>query len=430
MKIEKLVYGGDGLGRLPAEDGTRQKAVFLPFVLEQEEVEAELCDDRGQFARARLLRVLTPAPARVEPHCPYFRDCGGCHYQHIAYEHQLAAKAAIFRETLRRLGRVEWSGPIETHAAAEWHYRNRTRMRVMRQPVFSLAYSRFGSPELLAVEQCPISSPLINRSLAAINRLGRAGEFPRDISEVEFFADADDAQLILELHCKALPPRKTLQQFYESLRALIPQAAALAAFASAGAHQSSSAALVLGEPALLYRAAGQRYRVSPGSFFQTNRFLTGELISLVTERAGGALALDLYSGVGLFSLPLARSFAKVIAVESAKPSATDLKRNAPHNVTVAAEPVEWFMAHFEPKQLAPEYVVVDPPRAGLGTAVARRLARLGAQGITYVSCDPATLARDLQVLLEGGYAVESVHLVDLFPQTFHIESVVKLRAQR
>ena len=440
LTIEKLVYGGDGLARLPADASGSGKAAFLPFVLTGERVEAELVESKPGFARARLERVLEPSARRVEPRCPYFQRCGGCHYQHADYEHQLEIKSAVLRENLRRLARLEWEGPIHVHPSPPWHYRNRTRMQVRAAPEFALGYFRAGSHELLPVEECPISSPLINRAIAALWILGREAKLPATSREVEFFADAKDQRLLVELHLDlGREPRTTgkptgvWEKLWKELSAALPECAGMVLFAfqrNPGDVREPALLGHLGEPSLTYRTGGRDFRVSPGSFFQTNRHLTDELAALVSASGGetaprGGMSLDLYAGVGLFAANLAGRFESVVAVESAAAAARDLRHNAPRNLRVVESTTEDFLANTR-FDSPPGLAVLDPPRAGIGERVARALTALAAPRLTYVSCDPATLARDLRLLTEGGYHVEQVDLVDLFPQTFHIESVVRL----
>jgi 23S rRNA (uracil1939-C5)-methyltransferase len=431
LTIEKLVYGGEGLARLPGDERGRGKAVFLPLVLAGERVEATLTEQKPGFARARAERILEPSPERIEPPCRYFGACGGCHYQHTSYEQQLEIKAEILRETLRRIAKME-PPQAEAHASPPWGYRNRTRLGVLSQPEFALGYRRLGSRELLPVEECPISSPGINRAMAALTELGRGGEVPREIAEVEFFANADDTQLLLELtQSEGRRPGARLAAFAQRVREGMPEAVGVAVFS-----RQRDGVLVrqglrdklqdaFGADDLTYATAQAKYRVSAGSFFQTNRFLVDRLVSLVTEGATGDFALDLYAGTGLFSLPLSQTFREVAAVEEAPVPFHDLQRNSPSNVTAYRAATDRFLAHL-PEGTRFDHVVVDPPRAGLGEKVARALGELKAPRLTYVSCDPATLARDLKILLPLGYRLEAVHLVDLFPQTFHIETVVQL----
>jgi 23S rRNA (uracil1939-C5)-methyltransferase len=428
LRIEKLIYGGDGLARLAADERGRGKAVFVAFVLEGERVEAERIEEKPGFLRARLERVEEPSPFRTDPGCPYFRQCGGCHYQHSSYEHQLETKAFILKENLRRIAKLALSSEIQIHPSPAWNYRNRTRMRVDTLPDFALGYHRFGSHALLPVEECPISSPLINRAIRAIWELGRAGKIDSRVLEIECFANADDSQLLIEIY---LDPKKTkagpMPPWAETLNSSVPQVTGVALFPAAPpqlASKSEPGPLArIGKGELIYHTAQAAYRVSAGSFFQTNRYLTDELVKIVTANRSGSLALDLYAGVGLFSVVLSREFKRVIAVESSPQSAADLAYNAPMKAVQAT--VEQYLESVAGK-VRPDLVVLDPPRAGLGERVARGVAELAAPVLTYVSCDPATLARDLVPLLAAGYRVEQAHLVDLFPQTFHLESVLQL----
>jgi 23S rRNA (uracil1939-C5)-methyltransferase len=439
LNIEKLIYGGDGLARFPAaspgnespgnaspgtKDRGRGKAVFVPFVLAGEKIEAAITEEKPGFARAQATAIVEPSPHRVSPPCPHFSRCGGCHYQHASYEHQLEIKKEILRENLRRIAKLELACEIQVHPSPPWNYRNRSRLQVRTQPHFAAGYFKFASHDLLPVEECPISSPLINRGIAALWQAGRAGHVVDGVREVEFFANADDTKLLLELLCAPEARRANVRAWAEELCASMPEIAGVAAFREP--QKGVQELLVtVGEPALTYQTKTAAYRVSAGAFFQTNRFLTDNLIEIVTASRPGELALDLYAGVGLFSTALASSIRHIVSVESSQTAASDLHYNLPAN----GKAVQATTEHYLTKATAadqPDLIVVDPPRAGLGDAVAHALASLAAPRLTYVSCDPATLARDLVPLLAAGYSVEQLHLVDLFPQTYHLESVVKL----
>ena len=431
LKIEKLIYGGDGLARLPADERGRGKAVFLPFVLPEERVDAAILEQKPGFARARADKILEPSPHRIEPGCRYFGACGGCHYQHTDYEQQLAIKADILKENLRRLAKVELAGILHVHPSPPWNYRNRTRLRVQTLPAFAVGFYKFNSHELLAVEECPISSPLINRAISVLWKLGRDGVILPGVAEIEFFADAEDSRLVAELFCTPETDASAVQQWGERVQSELPELSGLVAFAEthrAGREVPAAEPkriAVIGSPELTYTAADGSYRVSAGSFFQVNRHLTGKLVSIVTRGRSGRAALDLYAGVGLFSTALASNFHHIVAVESSQNSHSDLQYNSPANVKAVRATVEQYLAKKADK-FRPELVVVDPPRSGLGDKIASSLAKAGAPRVTYVSCDPATLARDLKPFLTAGYRLDEVHLVDLFPQTFHLESVVQL----
>jgi 23S rRNA (uracil1939-C5)-methyltransferase len=435
LNIEKLIYGGDGLARLQGgspsgDDRGRGKAVFVPFVLGGEKIEATITEEKPGFARAHAQAIVESSPHRVSPPCPYFGRCGGCQYQHASYEYQVEIKKEILRENLRRIAKLELQCEIEVHSSPPWNYRNRSRLQMRTRPEFAMGYFKFSSHELLAVEECPISSPLINRGLAALWKSGRAGQAVEGVREVEFFANADDTKMLVELLCAPEARRAAVRAWAEELCRSMPEIAGVTAFREPqkGVREPLVA---VGAADLTYQTKMAAYRVSAGSFFQTNRFLTDELIDIVTAGRSGELALDLYAGVGLFSTALACNFRHIVSVESSQTAADDLQYNLPGNGKAVRASADQYLAGRtalpqDKPQDKPDLVVVDPPRGGLGDSVARALASLAAPCVTYVSCDPATLARDLVPLLAAGYGVDRAHMVDLFPQTYHLESVLQL----
>jgi 23S rRNA (uracil1939-C5)-methyltransferase len=429
LSIEKLVYGGDGLARTPAGADGRSMAVFVPFVLPGERVEAEIRQEKAGFARGTVTRLIEASADRIAPHCPYFQQCGGCHYQHIPYERQLEFKAQIVRETLQRIAKIELKDEIRLHPSPPWNYRNRTRLQVRTTPEFALGYYRFGSHEFLPVRECPISSPLINRVIARITELGGL-ECPAAVEEIELFADDRDEQLLAWTFCRGDADGKDLLRWAEALRRELPALVGLSFFSSRQrSEEEAPPGLKLlaqaGATTIRYRTAHREYQVSAGAFFQVNRHLIDELVSVVTGGAPGDAALDLYAGVGLFSVPLAQNFHHIFAVESSHLSLPNLRQNVPASVKVVGTRTEEYLRSRALRK-RPDLVVLDPPRIGAGKAVTRSLVELGAQRIRYVSCDPATLARDLGLLVASGYHIEEAHLFDLFPHTFHIESVMLL----
>lgn len=436
LHIEKLVYGGDGLARLPADERGRGKTVFLPFVVPGERVEASVTESRSGFARALLNSVLTPSSHRTAPHCQYFGRCGGCQYQHINYSAQLPYKAEILRETLRRTAKLELDQEIRLHPSEPWHYRNRTRVRVQHDPDFALGYFRSNSHQLLAVEDCPISSPLINQAIRAVWALGRAGKVPGVVHGMQFFANHNDSAVLVEVYIRPDAAANDCRPIAEAIKSALNAVAGVIVFAASPVEDETrqfapassvrdTESVAIGDDFLVYRAAGHDYRVSGGSFFQTNRFVVEELAKVAIEGATGQTALDLYAGVGLFTLPLAAKFEEVIAVEASPHAFADLRHNAPRNSRTIRAATAAFLER-QGGKLQPDFMLVDPPRAGLGDKATTALCRTSASRVTYVSCDPATLSRDLRLLLESGFKVEQAHLFDLFPQTAHIETVLHL----
>ena len=223
LTIEKLVYGGDGLSRLP-----EGKTVFTPFVLPAEEVSATIVQEKSSFARATVDQIIKPSPYRIAPPCPYFGTCGGCHYQHAGYTAQLENKRAILKETLLRNGKLEWKGEIITHSGEPWGYRNRSRLKVRTAPDFAIGYYKMGTNELLPVKQCPISSAAINRVLTHVWEMGEAGKVPAGVNEIEFFADHADAKMVLEIYLA--PDAPEMREFAAALQAKAPEIKGIAFF--------------------------------------------------------------------------------------------------------------------------------------------------------------------------------------------------------
>jgi 23S rRNA (uracil1939-C5)-methyltransferase len=442
LSIEKLIYGGDGLARTPLAADGRNMAVFVPFVLPGEKVVAEIRQGKAGFARASVSQLVEASSDRVEAQCPYFQRCGGCHYQHIPYERQLEFKAAILRETLLRIAKIELSSEIRLHGSPPWNYRNRTRLQVRTAPEFALGYFRFGSHEFLPVRECPISSPLINRMMARLLELCGL-DCPAAVEEIELFTDADDEHVLAWAFCAREVDGKELLRWAELLQRELPEIVGVTFFASRRLQGRSSerrsedeAPIELksiaqsGAKAIRYRTKEHEYQVSAGAFFQTNRYLIDELVSVVTGNARGEVALDLFAGVGLFSAVLEGDFHHIFGVEASQTSHGDFMQNVPANVkAVGARTEDYLTSDYfrnRKERTRPDLIVLDPPRMGAGKKVMSSLVGLGAPLVRYVSCDPATLGRDLVPMLAAGYRIEEAHLFDLFPETFHIESVMLL----
>jgi len=426
LSIEKLVYGGDGLAHA---DGN---TVFVPYVLPGEEVRAVTKTKQKKLLWAELLEVTSPAKERTEPKCPHFQKCGGCHYQHISAAEQLRLKTEILRETLSRLGGISWDGAIIEHAAEPYGYRNRAQWAVREGLPRALGYFLPESSVILPIDECPVLSPMLAQTFLKLQDMTRSGALPAGIQEIEAFADSRDEKIALNVAFERFP--KPAAELTSAFHHALPQLESLLLL-----DQKKNKFELSGPGYLTQEASGYQYRVSHLSFFQVNRFLIEDLLKTVVSKAQGGVALDLYAGVGFFTLPLAKAFTKVVSVDANLAATRDLLANAElAKVAVASrnEHAEEFLQKTDEK---PELVVLDPPRAGLGARAAKDLADRGASEIVYLSCDPSTLARDLAVLINSarkpkeidapsnGYEITEMHLFDLFPQTFHIEALVRLR---
>jgi 23S rRNA (uracil1939-C5)-methyltransferase len=421
VHIEKLVYGGEGLARHEGQ------TVFTPFVLPGETVQIEPLEQRKKFIRGRLHAITMASSERVAAECPHFAVCGGCDYQHIPYEAQLRYKAEILRETLFRLGKVAWEGDISTHASPPFGYRNRAQWKVVTgaggRP--AVGYFQAGSHRLCPVQTCPILSPRLLQTLNTLSRLAAAGALPPGLREIEALADDADDKLLLNLTLDTL--NVAAEDVANLLRTEVAGAESFLL------HNVRGDQMQLAGPGYVTYAVGaHRYRVGHLSFFQVNRFLLPQLVELVLADTAGRLGLDLFAGVGLFSVPMAHRFERLIAVESNPATARDLELNiqesgAPSPTARNAD-VCTFLDRWREK---PDFVLLDPPRTGVPAPALQRLANLAPPVIAYLSCDPATLARDLAILVgtkdkPGRYQIQSVHLVDMFPQSYHLEAFLRL----
>jgi 23S rRNA (uracil1939-C5)-methyltransferase len=424
--IEKLVYGGDGLAHA---DGN---TVFVPYVLPGEQVRAATRSKKKKLIWARLLEVTSASKEREKARCAHFQTCGGCHYQHIPAAEQVRLKKEILRETLSRLGGISWTGEIQEHTAAPYGYRNRAQWAVRSGMPRAIGYYLPESSVIVPIDECPVLSPQLATTFGRLQEMARSGALPSGILEIEAFADSEDEKIALNVAFERFS--KPAADLAAVLREALPQIESLLLL-----DQKKNKFELTGPGFLTHRVAEFRYRVSHLSFFHVNRFLIEDLLKTVIAGAKGETALDLYAGVGFFTLPLARAFRNVTSVDANLAATRDLSANAAEagvTITSHTEHAEDFLKNTKEK---PDFVVLDPPRAGLGTLAAEKLAEIGAMEIVYLSCDPATLARDLSVLTSSPrkpkevagpsvrYEISEMHLFDLFPQTFHIETLVRLK---
>jgi 23S rRNA (uracil1939-C5)-methyltransferase len=378
VAIERLADGGEGVSRAP--DG---RVVFVPATAPGDEVRVRIVEEHPRWLRAELVAVEVPGPGRTEPRCELVGRCGGCAWQHLDYETQRQAKGAILRDALERIGRLEVPGAIEVVPSPPFGYRGRARIGTARGVV---GYRRLRSHSLEPTSACPVLAPALEEALAKL-----AAAPPEKSGEIEL-ALGDDG--------------------------------AVRAWGPGGA--------LLGERALTIAAGDRHIQVSPGVFFQGNAELRAALLAGVLEAAGrGERAVELCAGAGFFTLALAERFTEVVAVESSPPAVRDLRQNVDangvRNVRIECAPLERLLGEETLRDLAIDVLVLDPPRTGLGTEVAEGIASLEAERVVYVSCAPATLARDLAVMTRCGFRLEGVRGYDLFPQTPHVEAIAVLR---
>jgi 23S rRNA (uracil1939-C5)-methyltransferase len=431
VEIEKPVYGGACLARIEG------KAVFVPLTLPGEQVRVRITQAKSGYATAEVEEIIRAAPERITPACPHFGACGGCHYQHTDYATQLTFKQAILRETLER-GGVAVPAEIAVLAAEPWHYRNRIR----------LAFDAAGNPGyrgrrshgVIPIQECPIAAPLLIEAARAFAQIARGfapALHPTDEglsvgapalrpTEIALFCDAAETTLLATVFT-ANPAKVRFDALAQAWHERIPALTGAELVTEGRPGQQARTLAQWGAASLDYRAAGFDYRVDHGAFFQVNRWLVDALVERVVAGQQGALAWDLFAGVGLFTRQLAANFTRVVAVESASASTAALEHNlwGTTGALVKSETLPFLRRRRSIER--PDLIVVDPPRTGLGAETCSLLAGIASPALVYVSCDPATLARDLRALIASGYQIQSITLADLFPQTYHLETVVHLR---
>jgi len=420
ITLEKLTYGGDAMGRLPDPTGAGGRAVFVPFGVPGETVRIQLTQEKQNFARGEILEILKPSPDRIQAKCKHFTQCGGCHYQHLPYEKQLTAKADILRDQLQRIGKIE-NPPVQPIVASPepWNYRNHVQFHLTEKG--KVGFINAGSNAILAIEECHLPDPAINAF-----RDNLQFESRMNLERVSLRSGADDdLMLILESETEETPELEieadiSVVHIYED-----------------------HPIVIAGSDALTIQILGKDFHVSAPSFFQVNTPMVEKMVQhLITNlqlpvtnlpisqsanspTSHSTTLLDLYCGVGLFSKFFADKYAKVIGIESSPSACEDFAINLDefNNVELYEGAAEEILPALAPQLTDPIHMIVDPPRAGIDKHALDAILKINPQIIAYVSCDPSTLARDAARLIKGGYTLQQVTPFDLFPQTYHIESI-------
>jgi 23S rRNA (uracil1939-C5)-methyltransferase len=395
VQLSTLTYGGDALGR---DSG---RAVFVPFALPGERVRVRGVEQKRGFVRAELIEVLEPSPQRISPGCRHFTSCGGCHYQHIPYAMQVKVKEEILRDQLVRIGKVT-SPPVRPSVTspAEWNYRNDVQFLLTKGGKLGYMSTR---GDILPITECHLPEP-------AINTLWPQLEFEpgTPVERVSIRrGEADDLLLALKSE-EAAPPEIEIEADLSVVHLY-----------------GDDAVVMAGEDHLLLSINGRRFRVSAGSFLQGNTLMAEKMVAHLLERlplSHDSALIDVYCGVGLFSAFIAPRIGRLIGIESSPSACADFAVNLDEfdHVELYEAPAEGVLPHLDAR---PEGVLVDPPRAGLERRALDGMVALNPKTIAYVSCDPATLARDAARLLAAGYHLTEVTPFDLFPQTCHIDSI-------
>ncbi len=395
--LTTLTYGGDAMGRLP--DG---RAVFVPFGLPNERVRIRLVQEKRGFARGELLEILESSPERIQPRCKHFLACGGCHYQNLPYEKQLIAKTEILRDQLKRIGKIE--NPL-VHAmiasAAPWNYRNHMQFHLTKEGQVGFVNVRGNA--VIPISECHLPEDVINTFWPQLQFESNTG-----MERISLRSGQDDELMLVLESDQPETPELEVEADISVVHIF-----------------DDHAVVIAGQDHFSIDILGKDFRVSAGSFFQVNSGMAEKMVGYLLEKlplTSSSIILDVYCGVGLFSKFLAPKCARVIGIESSEPACEDFAFNLDEfdSVELYEGTAEEVIPHLE---ATPDIVLVDPPRAGLEKRVVDGILKLNPQMIVYVSCDPSTLARDAARLINGGYRLVDITPFDLFPQTYHIESI-------
>jgi len=414
LEVEKLTFGGWGIGR------SGGKVIFVNGGLPGEILDVEIIDEKNKYSEAEIRDILKPSPERVEPPCPVFDRCGGCQWQHLKYPSQLKSKEEILKETLERIGGLKGIEiePI-VQSPKQYGYRDRVTLSVwLQKGKYRIGYFEERSHRRVAIEYCPISSEPVNRAISRLSKsLSLITYQDCNLETVYISSDGDAA------HISLVPSRSGKGQGkLDTLCNRLRESMGTETISIVGE----------GENEFVFNLSGLRFYSTPSLFVQANKGINEGLIETVIEWAevrGGERVLDLYSGIGNFSLHLAKKAKEVIGIEvnekAVKLAEKSAKVNSISNAFFKALSCELFVKEALIKDEKFDLVILDPPREG-AKMIIPNLAQLSPEKIIYVSCDPPTFARDLKRLRELGYRITKIRPFDMFPQTYHIESVALL----
>jgi 23S rRNA (uracil1939-C5)-methyltransferase len=402
VELTNHAYGGDSMGRL-----TDGRAVFVPGTLPGERVRIRLVEQKRSFARGALVEILRASPDRIKGSCPNQSACGGCHYLHMTYAAQLQAKTTVLRDQLVRIGGI--ASPMVEQiipSPQEWHYRNIVQLHM--DPLGRLGFQEQGSHTVTPLDGCLLCEPAIEAILPALDFQTTGG-----LARLQIRAGAEEEILLVLESNDPVPPELSID---------LPVSVV---FIGPGGFDENEPLVLAGDDHLIMQAGGRDFRVSAGSFFQVNTVQAENMLPYLLQHlplTSQADVLEVYAGVGLFSAFLAPRVRRLAAVESAPSSIDDFAANLDEfdNVELYDGLAEEILPALDYR---PDLVLVDPPRAGLAIPALDALLRMRPGWIAYVSCDPSTLARDAKRLIGAGYALERVQPFDMFPQTYHIESI-------
>ena len=412
VEIEKLTFGGAGMAR------ANGKVVFVKGGLPGDVLKVKITKDKGSYAEAIIEEILRTSPERTQAPCPVFGECGGCQLQHLKYPSQLAAKVSILRETLERIGRLRGIEiePI-VPSLEEYSYRNRVTLSTWFQKGrYHLGFHEEGSRKRVPIEGCPIASSIINEAIFRLTKCLSSINAHYPLARIHIASDGKTA------HISLVPFSEKDPKKLNTLRDHIKKSLEIGNVSVAGHHEED----------FEFTQSGLKFYSTPSVFIQSNREINERLVETLVEWSdlkGHERVLDLYCGIGNFSLHIAKRAREVVGVDVSAKAIKLAKKSAEadqiRNVIFDPTPAELFVEESLKRDDKFDLVVLDPPREG-AKGILKGLVELSPEKIIYVSCDPPTLARDLKTLTEFGYKLIRIRPFDMFPQTYHIESVALL----
>ena len=424
VTVERMIPGGKGIAFL------EKKAVFLPLVVPGDRIRIRQAADRGSYLEVLDSELVQASPDRQQPPCPYFGRCGGCDFQQMNPRRQLDSKAEILTDALHHVGRIRGAeSRIVLNPSPVTDYRNRLQLRVLsRNGRVSWGFFERASHRVVEIDRCRIATDALWAILPDLQSFLECSPMTLAcLTEVEIF-QGDEPESLIDLKLK--PGAAKLSLFKEDL--LAGRFDWGSRRVSLYLSRSQKRTLRVLGPGFVHKTVGEwKFRVSRGSFFQVNDFMLEVLSQRAIQGPGGSRALDLFCGVGFFTLPLATKFDLVWAVDQNAAAILDIESNARanrcRNCRIFHRDLDTFLRDRRRDLEELDLVLLDPPRSGIPKTTVGRVADLKAPRVVYVSCDPSTLARDLAIFLGRGYAVESLEIVDLFPQSHHLETIARLK---
>lgn len=439
LTIDGINHNGQGVGRV---DGF---AVFVPYAIPGEKVEVRIVDVRQSFARGEVLKHITPSPNRITPPCPVFYRCGGCQIQHIEYPYQLALKRQTVKDNLERIGKI-FDVPIHPTIGMKdpWEYRNKAQFPFgWDKGKITAGFFAQGTHEIIDIPHCPIQHPINDYIMQVVRKLAEQYRIPIYNEKngkgllrhlvTRVAVSTGEAMCVFVINGRELP---YAEKIITKIREFVPQVASIILNTNTRLTNvilGEENTVLWGKETITDYLGDTHFEISARSFYQVNPIQTKVLYQKALEYAnltGQETVYDLYCGIGTISLFLARKAKKVVGIEIVPEAVEDAKANAARNgldnVEFIRGKAEEVVPALYQKGERADIVVVDPPRKGCDEALLSTMVEMAPKRVVYVSCNPSTLARDLGYLSQHGYRVEEVQPVDMFPQTAHVETVVKL----